>query len=565
VDQHQDLAALDQQHDAPGEVCRRGDPHRAEALGEAALDRLLVRAGRAPGRMARQVGQLQGDPGEPGAGPARPRRPLGEAEEDAVHHLLRAGGRGVHPVGDLRQRPAVLGLEHRADQRILARIVVVEGALGHRRGGGDRVHAGAREAGPVETGIGGRQDAVARRLGTPRPARHRRSVPPRRVYRVVNIPARRSRLASAMRDQPRIPPMADAPTIRAIRARPVRAPMARPVRTASGAIPEAPLLLLDVVSAEGPTGRAYVFGYTPLTLAPMTALVAALEPSLVGKAVAPVERMREAERTFRLLGRQGLLGMVLSGLDMAYWDLLGQAAGRPVAALLGGEARPVAAYDSYGLLDPAADRAALERSLQAGFRAIKIKLGGGDLAADLATVAAVRDIIGPEVRLMVDYNQSLTAPEAVRRVRRLAAFDIAWVEEPVPAEDLAGHALVRAAGAVPVQTGENWWFPEDMARAIAAGASDFAMPDLMKIGGVTGWMRAAGQAEAASLPLSSHLFVEASAHVLPVSPTCHWLEFLDVAGAVLRSPTQVVDGRVTAAGPGLGMAWDEAAVARHAC
>ena len=139
-----------------------------------------------------------------------------------------------------------------------------------------------------------------------------------------------------------------------------------------------------------------------------------------------------------------------------------------------------------------------------------------------------------------------------------------WIEEPVPAEDLAGHAAVRAASPVRIQTGENWWFPRDMAKAIAAGALDYAMPDLMKIGGITGWLSAMGQAEAASIPMSSHLFIEASAHVLPVTPTAHWLEFLDVAGAVLAEPFRPIDGKVTARGPGLGIEWDEAAVKKFA-
>ena len=296
----------------------------------------------------------------------------------------------------------------------------------------------------------------------------------------------------------------------------------------------------------------------------MVELVKNLEPLLVGKSVAPVERQRDLEGTFRLLGKQGLLGMVISGLDMALWDALGRAQGASVVRLLGGEENPIAAYDSYGIVDPAVDGPALEASLARGFQAIKIKIGQGDLETDIATLAAVREIIGEKVRLMVDYNQSLTVPEAVRRIDHLAEFDLQWVEEPVPAEDLTGHAEVRAASPAPIQTGENWWFPQDMARAIAAEASDLAMPDIMKIGGVTGWLRAAGQAEAASLPVSSHLFIEASAHVMAVTPTCHWLEYLDVASAVLAEPLAVEGGRVSARGPGLGMDWDEEAVRRYA-
>ena len=148
---------------------------------------------------------------------------------------------------------------------------------------------------------------------------------------------------------------------------------------------------------------------------------------------------------------------------------------------------------------------------------------------------------------MVDYNQSLNPTEAGDRIERIAEYDIHWVEEPVAAEDLEGHARVRMDSPVRIQTGENWWFPRDMAKSIAAGASDYAMLDIMKIGGVTGWLSAMGQAEAASLPVSSHLFVEASAHVLPVTPTAHWLEYLDVAGSILAEKPLLVDGSLTAA------------------
>lgn len=354
-------------------------------------------------------------------------------------------------------------------------------------------------------------------------------------------------------------------TIRRLRARPVLAPLRRPVTTASGAIPAAPLLLIDVETEEGITGRSYLFAYTPATLAPLAKLVEALDDELRGLAVAPAERMRELGARFRLLGLQGLVGMVVSGLDMAFWDALGRAAGWPVARLLGGEPRPVRAYDSFGLVDPERDEAEIARSLEAGFRAIKIKLGGGDLARDVEMARGVRRLIGPDVALMTDYNQSLDAAEAIRRLERLREFDLRWVEEPVPAEDLVGHARVRAAGVgVPVQTGENWWFPQDMARAIAAGACDLAMPDLMKIGGITGWLRAMGQAEAASIPMSSHIFIEASAHVMAVTPTADWLEHMDFGGAILSDPCRIEDGTITAKGPGLGIVWDEDAVARHA-
>jgi mandelate racemase len=166
---------------------------------------------------------------------------------------------------------------------------------------------------------------------------------------------------------------------------------------------------------------------------------------------------------------------------------------------------------------------------------------------------------------MLDFNQSQSSASAVERIRRLQDFDLTWVEEPVTAEDLVGHRAVRErVRPVPIQTGENWWFPQGMANAIAAGASDLAMVDIMKIGGVTGWMAAMAQAEAAALPLSNHTFVEPSAHVMAVAPTASWFEYLDIAGAVLTERLLAVDGMVTARGPGLGLDWDEHAVARYA-
>lgn len=351
-------------------------------------------------------------------------------------------------------------------------------------------------------------------------------------------------------------------TVGSVRARAVNVPLARPVRTAVGDVPTAPLVLIDIDTHEGIPGRSYLFGYTDRTLGALVRLLTDLGPELVGKSVAPAARMREFDRRFKLLGWQGLVGMAVGGIDMALWDALGQAAGLPVVTLLGGEPRPLPAYDSYGVVDPAKDGPTLEKAVARGFGGIKIKLAGRTAEDDVDVVREVRKILGPDVALMIDYNQSLTPTEALRRINRLAEYDLTWVEEPVPADDLHGHAQVRRASPIPIQTGENWWFPRGMANAVAAGASDLCMLDVMKIGGVTGWIQAMGQADAASLPLSSHLFMEASAHTLAVTPTAHWLEHLDFAGPVLAEPVRPVDGTITPQGPGLGLSWDEEAVTR---
>jgi len=353
------------------------------------------------------------------------------------------------------------------------------------------------------------------------------------------------------------------PIILSVKARAVVAPISRPVKNAFGVIEAAPLVLIDIATDQGVTGRSYIFAYTKLTLAPLVHLIEEIGRDLAGKAIAPFDLMAVMDAKFRLLGWQGLVGMAVSGLDMAFWDVLGQAAGQPLAALLGGSPRPIRAYDSYGAVDPVTDEKDLRRSLEQGFRGIKIKGGDGDLANDERVVKAVRGLIGPDIALMLDFNQSLDPTEASRRIARLAAYDLHWIEEPVAAENLEGHAKVRETSPISIQSGENWWFPRGFAEAIRSGASDFIMPDLMKVGGVTGWLRVAAQADAASIPMSSHLFAEASAHVLAVTPTAHWIEYLDLARAIVAEPVQIIDGTITARGHGLGLSWDEAAVAKY--
>ena len=353
-------------------------------------------------------------------------------------------------------------------------------------------------------------------------------------------------------------------TIDSIAARAVLVPMSRPLRIAAGEVPAAPLVLVDVRTKEGIVGRGYAFGYTPLLLRALVQFLRDLAPALVGQAVSPRECMRRLDQQLKLVGMQGVIGMAVGALDQALWDALGRAAGLPVAVLLGGEVKPLAAYDSYGLVDIKTDLPLLEASMDNGFEAIKIKLGAGEVADQVATVAAVRKSIGPERRLMVDFNQSQTTASAIDLILRLKEFDLTWVEEPVGAEDLHGHRAVReAVRPVPIQTGENWWFPRGMANAVAAKASDLAMVDVVKIGGITGWISAAGQAEAASLPLSSHSYVEASAHAMACSPTASWCEYLDLAGAVLAEPLVPDKGKIAPRGPGLGLEWDEAAVEKY--
>jgi len=355
-------------------------------------------------------------------------------------------------------------------------------------------------------------------------------------------------------------------TIKGVTIRAVDAPLDPPLRNSLNVIDRAPLVIAELHTAEGVTGTAYVFPYTPAALGATAALARNIGAMLEGRALAPASIWADLHNRFRLLGTEGLVQIALSLLDMAAWDALARAAGMPLCRLLGAEPRPLPIYASlrgWGPAMLAAEAAGAIERLQP--RAVKFKLGQPALAQDLETVRAVRDVVGPGVEILVDYNQWLDRVQAEYRGRALQAEGVRWLEEPLPVDDDAGHAALRAALDLPIQGGENWWGPKGAARALAAGACDLCMPDVMKIGGVTGWMKVAAVAEAQKVPMSSHIFIEASAQLLPATPTAHLLEHLDIAAALLRHPFVVRDGMAEVPDrPGLGMEWDSAALARYA-
>lgn len=356
--------------------------------------------------------------------------------------------------------------------------------------------------------------------------------------------------------------------LRGVRVRAVGAPMKRPLTTSTGAIKVAPLLLVDLETDGGITGRSYLFGIAPQNLAPLAKLVEAMGEMLKGDALAPFEIEKKLRAKHALLGVHNIVLFAMSAIDMAAWDALGQALGQPLARLLGGAPRPVRAYNSKGLgIMPlkALVREAVEL-VGEGFDAVKLRLGRAQAADDLEAIRAVKKALGSKVTLMVDFNQGLTVNEALRRGRMIdEEGGVYWIEEPVRADDFAGNARIAREVATPIQIGENFMGPEQMAQALAAGACDFVMPDAQRIGGVTGWMRAAALAQAAGLEMSSHLFPEVSCHLLAVTPTCHWLEYVDWADAVLEEPAKLERGQVLVPErPGAGMRWDEKAVRKYA-
>jgi mandelate racemase len=353
--------------------------------------------------------------------------------------------------------------------------------------------------------------------------------------------------------------------IRAIRARPVAAPMKRPLATSTGKLTESALLLIDLETDQGIVGRSYLFGLGRHNLPPIAKLVEAMAGMVTGDAVAPFELERKLRARYTLLGIHNIVLFAMAGLDMAAWDALAQSLGQPLARLLGGVPRPIPAYNSKGLGILSLEELESEATelVNEGFRAVKLRLGRPEAKHDLEALRAVKKAIGPGITLMVDFNQALTVAEAVRRGRLIdEEGGVLWIEEPVRADDFAGNARVAREVHTPIQIGENFMGPEHMAQALAAGACDYVMPDAQRIGGVTGWMRAAALAQGAGMEMSSHLFPEVSCQLLAVTPTCHWLEFVDWAEPVLQQPLALKDGCVAV--PEKPMQWNEEAVRRYA-
>ena len=353
------------------------------------------------------------------------------------------------------------------------------------------------------------------------------------------------------------------PTIQGFKVRAVRVPMKEPHQTASGVITESPLVLTDILTDTGISGHSMVFTYTPAALKPTAELIQNFEALVQGDVLAPAEVEQKLAKQFRLLGPQGLVGIALAAIDMALWDALARVHSMPLVRLLGGVEKPVRAYGAVGYDGVQDSGKGAESWAKRGFTGVKAKIGYPTVQEDVAVVRAIRKAAGDDMAIMVDYNQCLTPTEAVERLRVLDDEGLTWVEEPTLAHDYAGHALVAREARTPIQCGENWWGTLDMLHAIEAQASDFLMPDVMKIGGVSGWLRAATLAHAKGIRVSNHLWPEISARLLCCTPTAHWLEYADWWNPILAEPLRIEKGMAIIDDAfGTGVEWNEDAVSR---
>lgn len=267
------------------------------------------------------------------------------------------------------------------------------------------------------------------------------------------------------------------------------------------------------------------------------------------------------------VGRGGLCAFAISAIDVALWDVNGRRYGEPLWRMLGGNSNRAKAYaggvDLYHPLEQLLEQT--RRNLQAGFRALKMKVGRKVLREDVARVKAVRELVGPDVVLMVDANMQWRVDEAIRAARALRDFDVFWLEEPTIPDDIDGHIRIARDGGLPIAAGENMHTIYEFEAMMKQGCLAFPEPDLSNMGGITAWMKVARLAQAHNLPVTSHGVHDLHVHLLAAVPNASYLE---VHGFGLEhfveQPLQIADGEAIAPErPGHGVVFNWDAMADH--
>lgn len=360
--------------------------------------------------------------------------------------------------------------------------------------------------------------------------------------------------------------------IRSVEARLVSIPLNPPRRIARRNLPWREYTLVRVLTDEGVVGVGFCLGGAPVAMF----IRQIFAPRLKGRTPFETERIwEELYHEVLLSGRRGAAVRALSAVDIALWDIKGKVTGQPLARLLGGYRDRVPAYASGGYYGP--DRtlrdlaAEVAGYVEAGFRAVKIKVGGAPLEEDVERVREVRRVIGDGIELMLDANNAWTnVPEALRAIRRFEEYNITWIEEPFSPDNIEGHRELAAILDTPVATGEieatRWGF----LHLIRERAADILQADAAVVGGISEWLKVAHLALAHGIPVAPHWFADLHVHCVAAVPNGMWVEYftdttiLNVM-ELFASRLQVDDGYIKVPEtPGHGIVLDEQAVDRWA-
>lgn len=344
-------------------------------------------------------------------------------------------------------------------------------------------------------------------------------------------------------------------------------PQTPPFRAGGWTFPSVDFVLVRVETDEGLAGTGWVFTFGVSAARVLRAMVDALTEVVVGEDALGRDHLgRRMWDSATFLGQSGVAVSAMAGIEVALWDLAGRAAGMPLYRLLGGSGAPVLAYASGGslALQPGDLAEEVASAVERGFRAVKLKIGLACLEEDVARVQRVRETVGPGVKVIADANQRWTPKQALAACERLAEFDLFWLEEPVRADDIEGHARVAAGTTVPVATGETLFTRKAFSALLAADGADVVTPNLQRVGGIGEWLRVAAEADGRGVPIASHVFPEVNAHLLTSIPNALAFEYLEWWPRPFTGGPVLEDGRIRPPDqPGLGLDVDWDGVRRH--
>jgi L-alanine-DL-glutamate epimerase-like enolase superfamily enzyme len=330
---------------------------------------------------------------------------------------------------------------------------------------------------------------------------------------------------------------------------------------------ETPLVRITCADGAQGTGYAYTIGTGGSSV--MALLADHLAPRLLGRDAFEVERLwKELFFHTHATAVGAITSLALAAIDTALWDLKCRRIGLPLWKAAGGAQPRVPVYTTEGgwlnlspeeLVDEAAAATA------AGFRGTKIKVGRTAIAEDVARLAAVRRAVGETFEIMVDANQAFTVAEARRRAHAYEPIGLAWLEEPLPAEDLGGHAELAAVATMPIAVGESLYHPAHFREYLERGACSIVQVDCARVGGITPWLKVAHLAETFNVAVCPHFLMELHVSLAAAVPNGAWVEHIPQLDAITSSRMAMADGFAIAPdAPGLGIDWDFAAIERLA-
>ncbi len=330
---------------------------------------------------------------------------------------------------------------------------------------------------------------------------------------------------------------------------------------------ETPLVRITCADGAQGTGYAYTIGTGGSSV--MALLADHLAPRLLGRDAFEVERLwRELFFHTHATAVGAITSLALAAIDTALWDLKCRRIGLPLWKAAGGAQPRVPVYTTEGgwlHLSPEelVDEAMAAKAL--GFRGAKLKVGRPAIAEDVARLAAVRRAVGDTFEIMVDANQAFTVAEARRRAHAYAPVGLAWLEEPLPAEDLGGHAELAAVATMPIAIGESLYHPAHFREYLERGACSIVQVDCARVGGITPWLKVAHLAETFNVAVCPHFLMELHVSLAAAVPNGAWVEHIPQLDAITTSRMAMADGYAIAPeAPGLGIDWNFAAIERLA-